>query len=89
MIGENLRSIYKIDDNQILIRTKENIHVYKAVGDWGHEAWATNIPEYICRGIIRDVRDKNWIMTIITDGGYNDIELRVDYGYQGCFTKIK
>ena len=46
MIGENLRSITKIDNDIILIKTSNNTYMYKAVG------------------------------------GYNDIELRAEWGYE-------
>ena len=38
MLGENLRSITKIDNDIVLIKTSNNTYIYKAVGEWGNEA---------------------------------------------------
>lgn len=87
MIGENLRDIKKIDDDKIKIVTKEGAYIYKASGEWLHDAWIYYVPHKINKGIIRKINNDGYCMSIITDGGYNDIELRVEFGYCGSFIK--
>lgn len=89
-VGEHLIDIDKISDNLLLVTTEEDKHLFKAIGDWGHEAWIETINdgEYIKAGEIVEIRNDGWHFMIRTTEGYNDIELRVDWGYEGCFREM-
>lgn len=89
-VGEHLVGIAKIDDDILMVSTAEEWHIFKAVGDWGHPAWVESINngEFVKQGEILEIRDDGWHFMIRTANGYNDIELRVEWGYEGEFREL-
>lgn len=89
-VGEYLTGIAKVNDNLLIVTTAETVHLFKPVGDWGHDAWieSVNDGEYIKTGEILEIRNDDWHFMIRTTGGYNDIELRVEWGYEGWFKEL-
>jgi len=91
MVGEYLISIKRVSETQMLVTTDKNKYALVPQGDWMHEAWIHSYPEEYKQstGLITKVNDSGYCYSIITENGYNDIELRVEYGYEGEFNVTK
>ncbi|MBQ7275621.1 MAG: hypothetical protein IJS58_00080 [Bacilli bacterium] len=87
LIGQYLYDIKVIDidegnKNGLIIVTNKGVTLLELSAEWCHDCWITEIPLIIYQGIITEVRDSGYLLTITTVTGRNDIEARAEWGYE-------
>ena len=85
--GSYLIEVILYNEDMVAVLCAGHTYVYKVVGEWGHEAWVESIS---CDhpGEILEVRDDGWHVMIKTTSGYNEIELRCEYGYDAWLKRV-
>lgn len=70
------------DTNGLIIITNKGAIILELLAEYCHDCWITDMPVKINQGIITDVQDSGYLLTISTTTGRNDIKARAEWGYK-------